>query len=175
MKPNSQELFGNMGGKTGRTIEAYEKDQRALELRKEGHSYESISEQLGYSTRSASYKAVMRRLREVDRPAVSMLRELEVQRLDAMLYAVWNDVLQGDAGAVSTALKISERRSRLLGLDAPHSIEARSRIDVLSWNQAIRDFIGIHKEVFGDGLKDERTQVLAKRMDELVASRIGGE
>jgi len=61
-----------------------------------------------------------------------------------------------------------------LGLDAPHSIEARTRIDVLSWNQAIRDFIGIHKEVFGDGLKDERTQILAKRMDELVASRIGG-
>ena len=140
-----------MSRKRGRTIEAYERDQKALELRKEGHSYESISEQLGYSTRSASYKAVMRRLREVDRPAVSMLRELEVQRLDAMLYVVWNDVLQGDAGAVSTALKISERRSRLLGLDAPHSIEARTRVDILSWNQAIRDFIGIHKEVFGMG------------------------
>ena len=108
-----------MSRKHGRTIEGYEKDQKALELRKEGHSYESISEQLGYSTRSASYKAVMRRLRDMDRPAVSMLRELEVQRLDAMLYAVWNDVLQGDAGAVSTALKSSERRSRLLGLDAP--------------------------------------------------------
>ncbi len=163
-----------MGGKTGRTLEAYEKDQKALELRKEGHTYESISEQLGYSTRSASHKAVMRRLRDMDRPAVSMLRELEVQRLDAMLYAVWNDVLQGDAGTVSTALKISERRSRLLGLDAPHTVEARTRVDILSWNQAIRDFIGIHKEVFGDGLKDERTQILAKRMDELVASRISG-
>ena len=145
-----------MGRKTGRTIEAYEKDQRALELRKEGHTYESISEQLGYSTPSASYKAVMRRLRDMDRPAVSMLHEL-VQRLDAMLYAVWNDVLQGDANAVTTALRISERRSRLLGLDAPHTVEARTRIDILSWNQAIRDFIGIHKEVFGDGLKDERT------------------
>ena len=121
-----------MGGKTGRTIEAYEKDQRALELRKEGHTYESISEQLGYSTPSASYKAVMRRLRDMDRPAVSMLRELEVQRLDAMLYAVWDDVLQGDANAVHTALRISERRSRLLGLDAPHTVEARTRIDVLS-------------------------------------------
>ena len=163
-----------MGRKKGRTIESYEKDQRALELRKEGHSYESISEQLGYSTRSASYKAVMRRLRDMDRPAVSMLRELEVQRLDAMLYAVWNDVLQGDAGAVSTALKISERRSRLLGLDAPHNIEAKTRIDVLSWNPARRDFIEIHKEVFGGGLKDERTQILAKRMDELVAKRLGG-
>jgi hypothetical protein len=163
-----------MSRKHGRTIEGYEKDQKALELRKEGHSYESISEQLGYSTRSASYKAVMRRLRDMDRPAVSMLRELEVQRLDAMLYAVWNDVLQGDANAVTTALRISERRSRLLGLDAPHSTEARTRIDVLSWNQAIRDFIDIHKEVFGDGIKDERTKVLAKRMDELVASRISG-
>jgi hypothetical protein len=87
--------------------------------------------------------------------------------------AVWNDVLQGDAGAVSTALKISERRSRLLGLDAPHSIEARTRIDVLSWSQAIRDFIDIHKEVFSDGIKDERTKILAKRMDELVAKRLG--
>ncbi len=163
-----------MSRKRGRTIEAYEKDQRALELRKEGHSYESISEQLGYSTRSASYKAVMRRLRDLDRPAVSMLRELEVQRLDAMLHAVWDVVLQGDANAVHTALRISERRSRLLGLDAPHSIEARSRIDVLSWNQAIRDFIDIHKEVFSDGIKDERTKVLAKRMDELVAKRLGG-
>ena len=163
-----------MSRKRGRTIAGYEKDQRALELRKEGHSYESISEQLGYSTRSASYKAVMRRLREVDRPAVSMLRELEVQRLDAMLYAVWDNVLQGDTNAVTTALRISERRSRLLGLDAPHTVEARTRIDVLSWNQAIRDFIEIHKEVFGDGLKDERTQVLAKKMDELVAKRLGG-
>ena len=158
-----------------RKLQGHKKDQRALDLRQEGYSYESISEQPGYSTRSASYKAVMRRLRDMDRPAVSMLRELgEVQRLDAMLYAVWNDVLQGDANAVHTALRISERRSRLLGLDAPHSIEAKTRIDVLSWNQAIRDFIGIHKEVFGDGLKDERTQVLAKKMDELVAKRLGG-
>ena len=161
-----------MGRKHGRTIEGYEKDQRALELRKEGHSYESISEQLGYSTRSASYKAVMRRLKDMDRPAVSMLRELEVQRLDAMLYAVWDDVLQGDANAVHTALRISVRRSRLLDLDAPNTVEARTRIDVLCWNQAIRDFIGIHKEVFGDGLKDERTQILAKKMDELVAERL---
>ena len=35
-----------MSRKRGRTIEAYERDQKALELRKEGHSYESISEQL---------------------------------------------------------------------------------------------------------------------------------
>ena len=74
---------------------------------------------------------------------------------------------------MGTALKISERRSRLLGLDAPHTIEARARIDILSWNQAMRDFITLHKEVFGDGSKDERTATLAKRIDELVADRLG--
>ena len=42
----------------------------------------------------------------------------------------------------------------------------------LLYSQAIRDFIEIHKEVFGDGRDDERTQVLAKRMDELVAERL---
>ena len=125
-----------------RKLQGHKKDQRALELRQEGHSYESISEQLGYSTRSASYKAVMRRLRDMDRPAVSMLRELEVQRLDAMLYAVWDDVLQGDANAVNTALRISERRSRLLGLDAPHSMEVRTRIEVLSWHMDPTAYVG---------------------------------
>ncbi|PZC45034.1 MAG: hypothetical protein C1O27_002544 [Chloroflexi bacterium] len=161
-----------MARKNGKTIESYEKDQRALELRKRGLTYDKISRQLGYATPSASYKAVTRRLRDMDKPAVAMLRELEVQRLDEMLSAVWVNVLQGDAGAVSTALKISERRSRLLGLDAPHTIEARTRVDVLSWNQAIRDFITLHKEVFGDGLQDERTATLAKRIDELVTSRL---
>jgi hypothetical protein len=57
-------------------LQGHKKDQRALDLRKEGHTYESTSEQMGYSTRSASYKAVMRRLRDMDRPAMSMLREL---------------------------------------------------------------------------------------------------
>ena len=61
-----------------------------------------------------------------------------------------------------------------MGLMPPHTVEARARIDVLSWNQAIRDFVDIHKEVFGDGRDDERTQILAKRMDELVATRISG-
>ena len=37
-----------MGGKTVRAIEGYKKDQKALNLREEGRTYEYISEQLGY-------------------------------------------------------------------------------------------------------------------------------
>ena len=36
-----------------------EKDHKALELRLAGNTYEDISTELGYATRSASYKAVL--------------------------------------------------------------------------------------------------------------------
>ncbi|MQF49120.1 hypothetical protein FIM08_04415 [SAR202 cluster bacterium AC-647-N09_OGT_505m] len=41
-----------------------------------------------------------------------------------------------------------------------------------SWNQAIRDFIDILKDVSEEGLQDEGTQVMAKIVDELVANRL---
>ena len=39
-----------MAREKGKTMESYEKDQRALELRKEGLTYDEISGQLGYAT-----------------------------------------------------------------------------------------------------------------------------
>ena len=44
---------------------------------------------------------------------------LECDRLDAMLSAVWDKATTGDAKAVEFALKISERRVKLLGLEQP--------------------------------------------------------
>lgn len=41
----------------------------------------------------------------------------ELRRLDALLLVVWTQVVMGDAKAIETALKISERRTKLLGLD----------------------------------------------------------
>ena len=51
------------------------------------------------------------------------VRDLEVARLDAMLLPLWRRVQQGDERAVDRALKIMERRARLLGLDAPSKSE----------------------------------------------------
>ena len=33
-----------------------------------------------------------------------------------------------------------------MGLDAPKQIEARVRVDVISWNQALRDFLDIYRQ-----------------------------
>lgn len=48
---------------------------------------------------------------------VADLRAIEAHRLDRLFLVVWRQALQGDLGAVDRALRIQERRARLLGLD----------------------------------------------------------
>jgi hypothetical protein len=58
---------------------------------------------------------------------VDSLRELESERLDAAQLAIWPQVEAGDLAAVSVFLKLSARRSRLLGLEAPLKIDMSIR------------------------------------------------
>ena len=51
------------------------------------------------------------------------LRTLELERLDRLLLGVWGQAAKGNQGAVDRALKIMERRARLLGLDAPTKVQ----------------------------------------------------
>ena len=50
---------------------------------------------------------------------VSEWVELESRRLERMLNAIWNDAIDGKSSAIDRALRIMERRAKLLGLDAP--------------------------------------------------------
>lgn len=49
--------------------------------------------------------------------------EMEVQRLDSLLQAVWGAALGGKLGAVDRVLSIMKRRAKLLALDAPDRLE----------------------------------------------------
>jgi len=51
------------------------------------------------------------------------VREVELQRLDTQLRNLWPQVLRGNLKAHEVALRVADRRSRLLGLDAPQRIE----------------------------------------------------
>ena len=50
---------------------------------------------------------------------VAQYRTLENLRLDRVQAAIWPKVLAGDTKAIDTFLRISQRRARLNGLDAP--------------------------------------------------------
>ena len=98
-------------------IEAEERQAAALNLRKAGVSFEEIARQTGYASASGAYEAVKAAMAKTLREPANELRELELARLDGMLEAISEAVMAGDLNAIGMALRISERRSRILGLD----------------------------------------------------------
>lgn len=107
-----------MRGKT-KTIKAHDRMLAALELRKRGLTYSQIAAQTGYKSAQAAHKAVMTALQRTTQEPADEVRKLELERLDALLSGVWYAAINGDDKAVNNALRIMERRAKLLGLDAP--------------------------------------------------------
>jgi len=110
-----------------RRIEAKERALKALELRKKGVRYEQIAQQLGYTNRGNAHKAVMKELELLAkecREEAAQVRDLELQRLDALYLVAWKAIAEGsDLGAIDRCLRIMERRAKLLGLDAAEKVE----------------------------------------------------
>jgi hypothetical protein len=115
---------------------AMERRARVMDLRKQGASYPQIldvlreemptyiTEAYGLSSIGMDITRALSEMRVINRETAREVRDFEVQRLDEMfarLYpkALGNELVPGDEASVRTILKIMERRSKLLGLDAP--------------------------------------------------------
>jgi len=84
-------------------------------------SYATIAQQLG-CTPQAAHKMVRKELEKLEQDTASdreEVRLLELERLDRMLMGCWNAATDGDKDAILSALRIMERRSKLLGTDMP--------------------------------------------------------
>ena len=157
-----------------RNLAARMRGQQAIKLRMAGANLEDIARQLEFKTPAGAYKAIMRELGATAADmgeGVEAVRQLELKRLDQMQFPLWPSVLAGDTAATTTALRIQERRASLLGLDAPKQIEARVRVDVLSWNQAIRDFLDIYREYHSNA---PEAPLLLERIDKIAEDRFAG-
>lgn len=108
------------GGKAGRQIvNARLNEEQALKLRALGMSYRQIGEQLGVSDTSARRyikRALERHLEEL-RESVEEHIEQQLMQLDAMLLALQKKMAVGDTKAINTAIRLLERKAKLLGLD----------------------------------------------------------
>ena len=116
-----------------RRLSAAEKQVEAVSLRKAGHTIDEIAARVGYSGKSGAYKAVMSALRKTLQEPADELRTLEVERLDAMLNALWPTIIaqgRGTPRAVEAALKVMDRRAALLGLDAPKVVEDHRTVQI---------------------------------------------
>lgn len=128
-------------------IKAAERRQFVLELRKGGLSYRVVSDKVidkfgasnlpkGYDARYAwmDVKAELDKLRIGIKEDAREIIDLEIERLDRLFLAMYNQAVKGDQGAVGSCLRIMERRSKMLGLDAPKDI------DVTSAGKAIKGY-----------------------------------
>jgi predicted transcriptional regulator len=105
-----------------RRLKARDRALQALDLRKAGMSYSQIGNALGMTKMGAS-QAVSSILKSTAQEPADEVRKLEVERLDTLLRGVWPRAIQGDVHAVDRCLRIIERRSAILGLDAPVKTE----------------------------------------------------
>lgn len=102
-------------------IETAQRHAKWLELKVAGKSFATIAELHGVAE-STVHEAVTRRLRETIKTPADELRTLELARLDAQLERLLKAIESSNglnAAAESLFLKESERRAKLLGLDAP--------------------------------------------------------
>jgi len=102
-----------------RRLKGAETRRKVLELRRLGYTYARIAAEVGISETHACriVNREIRRLNERAREEADVIVRLELERLDALQAALWDQAMSGHLGAVDRVLRIMERRAKLLGLD----------------------------------------------------------
>lgn len=108
-----------------RTTKTRQRQEHALELRKQGLTWATIAERAGYSDPAAAYRGAKAALDRIPAQSVNDYRKVELERLEhahaLAQIAVKTRNEDGTPGvnlkALDTITRISERRSKLLGLD----------------------------------------------------------
>ncbi|WP_328435741.1 hypothetical protein [Nocardia puris] len=96
--------------------------QQALERRIEGRPWREIADELNYGDESGPRHAVSRLLARTDAVLAAELRELEGERLDALLAAYWAPAVRGDVRSAEVVLKVLAQRVKLFGLAVPERV-----------------------------------------------------
>jgi len=158
-------------GRRGEVERIAERRVRALELRKSGSSYRQIAEALAVDTHTAwaDVASELAALRETTVVEATELRALELERLDGMTSGLWPHIQAGSPPAVSAAVRVSERRAKLLGLDEPTATRTEISGSLSTADQArLRAEIEEVRRL----LTFEELQELAERSNALFADAI---
>ena len=106
-----------------RRLEAREKQQRALELRMAGRTWNEVAETLGYASHAGAINAVKAILARSDSDYGSRFRTLTLERLTKVLQTYWPTMLRGDVPAANVCLKTITDMREVTGIDMPQRVE----------------------------------------------------
>ena len=162
-----------------------QRDARVFELRIQGHTFDQIAGEVGFSGPSGAWQAYQRIKSETIFESMDEARQLELMRLDEMQLAVWDRAINGDLPAAHCVLKIMDRRAKLLGLDKPEKVEVNrwdfSGEDLDAEVQRIATMINEREDQFmerreAEVRKEMRSQFeIEKRLDKELASKQNAE
>jgi hypothetical protein len=162
-----------------------QRDARVYELRIQGHTFDQIAGEVGYSGPSGAWQAYQRIKSESIFESVDEARQLELMRLDEMQLAVWDNAINGDLPSANCVLKIMDRRAKLLGLDKPEKVEVNnwdfSSEDLDAEVQRIVTIINEREDQFmvrreAEVRKEMRSQFeIEKRLEKELASKENAE
>jgi hypothetical protein len=130
---------------TKRRLKAAERQRQALQMRIRNATFDQIAKTLGYRSPSGAYKAVMCALKKTLQEPADELRLMEYERLNLLYREVLARALTlrdedgnltqiGDMGAIDRCIRISDRISKLMGLDAPQHVVYEDWRDYLRRN-----------------------------------------
>lgn len=113
---------------------------KILELRKQGKTVRAIAKEVRRS-KSEVGRMLQEALKavEADQETKKEVRALQLERLDVWMQGVFKRASKGNEKAIQTALRIEERRAKLMGTDAP--VEQRIKLSVLGQLNWVFDII----------------------------------
>ena len=91
-------------------------ERKVMDLRTTGKSFHMINKELKIQNSHQVFKRAIDRDDNIQYRRAEAIR-LEEARLDALQEGIWGRAMGGDPRAVEVALKVLERRARMLGLD----------------------------------------------------------
>lgn len=98
-----------------------EKKRRAVELRKFGLTFIQIGAELGVTAQTAHHY-VKTALEELPSENADQLRMIQMERLNAMLVALWPKAQAGDERSIDTGLRVMDKMDRLMGTESPQQV-----------------------------------------------------
>ncbi len=153
-----------------------ERRARVMRLKRAGASYHAIAAELNISVQTAysDVQATLVELREAAFEHAGDVRTLELERLDGWQVKLEDALSKPGADVarlVGSLVRISERRARMLGLDADDEIRRQ---------QALRQLVdmGEARRIVGElltALRAEVPEVVLRRVQERVRTSLYGQ
>ena len=126
--------FPAEGGSTTRELIQWERSAMVLDLYKRGMTMRATAEELNCTESQVGndIRSYIDELRRMGLQSAAQYRQVQLERIQDSVRAIWPMVLAGRMEAINTLIKLMEREARLLGLDAPTKVDLTAKIRALA-------------------------------------------